>query len=158
MRVEGDNSIFICKSDSLASYFLNKLKKQKVDSIISILYDFDNGRVEKSRQIIIWIHEGSSNVKIIAGCDLITKDSVYNFNFLELLTYINKSKFKDVSVPIPSEVYISHDMCYHIEVLFPNKKFIAIVRDYERKQNVANNTSLTDTRIVLANMIDKLPK
>jgi hypothetical protein len=43
-------------NDSIAETFELKLKEKKVDSTITILYDYDNGRLPNSKAYIIFGH------------------------------------------------------------------------------------------------------
>jgi hypothetical protein len=103
VRLEGDSSRYLCLNDSIAATFKKTLDKEKVDSTISILYDYDNGRLPDSRQIIIWTHNGTGRIRIIDGCDRIEKDTAYSFNVKHLWDYIAVTKFDDLTVPISQD-------------------------------------------------------
>ena len=100
VRLVGDNSLYLCMNDSIIETFKMKLEKGKVDSTIAILYDFDNGRLDNSRRVVIWTHNGQSNIRIVDGCDKITMDTTYLFNAISLWEYIRKTSFADGNVPI----------------------------------------------------------
>jgi hypothetical protein len=153
-RLEGDDSPFLCKVDSVAETFMDKLHQARIDSTISILYDYDNGRLQNSRRAIFWTNNGESHIRLVEGCNEITKDTTFLFNSSDLWTFIDKSNFEDVTVAIKSKKYVSHDKFYHITVTAPHRNFFVVLRDYERKDN--SNEVQSDTRVVLANMIDKL--
>jgi hypothetical protein len=158
VRLEGDNSRFLCLNDSIAETFEIKLKKVKVDSTISILYDYDNGRLPNSIRVVIWTHNGISNIRFVQGCDKITKDTTFNSNLTDLWKYIKATHFDDVSVPIKSGTGQSHDKFYHITVTTPTKSFFVVVRDNERKSSEKYKTPQSDTRVMLTNKIDELLK
>lgn len=68
-RLMGDTSRFLCKSDSIDHYFYEEmLKPQKIDTIISLHYYFDNGRYNTEIQGYIWKKNGKINLKAIQGC------------------------------------------------------------------------------------------
>jgi len=156
VRLEGDNSTYLCLNDSLAATFGMRLKKNKIDSTIAILYDYDNGRLPNSRRILIWTHDGKSNIKLVEGCAKIIKDTTYLFNADDLWEYIRVTNFDDVTVPIKSGTGQSHDMVYHITVNTPDKSFFIVVRNNERKSSVKYKAPESDTRIMLTNKIDEL--
>src|SRR5262245_52079950 len=93
VRLEGDTSKYLCLNDSIAGTFTIHLKKEKVDSTINILYDFDNGRLQTSKWIIIWTHNGKSTMRIVQGCDKILRDTTYLFDAQNLWTYIRATHF-----------------------------------------------------------------
>ena len=156
VRFEGDNSPYLCLNDSIAETFELKLKENKVDSTITILYDYDNGRLPNSRRIIIWTHNGQSHIKLVEGCDQITMDTTYLFNSISLWEYIRGAHFDHVSVPIKSGTGQSHDKFYHITVNIPHKTFFIVVRDNERRSSAKYKTPESDTRVMLTNKIDSL--
>ena len=156
VRLEGDNSRYLCLNDSIAEAFEMKLKKSKVDSIITILYDYDNGRLPSSRRLLIWTHNGKSSIKVVEGCDKIIKDSIYSFNAASLWEYIKVTHFDDVTVPIKSGTGQSHDLFYHITINTPHKSFFIVVRDNERKNSNKNKIAQSDTRVILTNKIHEL--
>ncbi len=158
VRLEGDNSRYLCLNDSIAETFEIKLKKSKVDSTITILYDYDNGRLLNSRRIIIWTHNGTSNIRLVEGCDKIKKDTTYTSNLVDLWEYIKTTHFDDVTVPIKSGTGQSHDKFYHITVTIPTKSFFIVVRDNERNSSDKYKTPESDTRVMLTNKIDALFK
>src|SRR5688500_1030546 len=96
VRLEGDNSRYLCLNDSLAETFEETLQKRGVDSTISILYDYDNGRMPDSRSIIIWTHNGASHIRVIEGCSKIKKDITHPIDLVDLWSYIKTSHFDDV--------------------------------------------------------------
>ena len=154
VRLEGDNSPYLCLNDSIAEIFELKLNQNKIDSSITILYDFDNGRLQTSRRIIIWTDNGLSRIRLVQGCNKITIDTIYTFNSADLWQYISDTHFDDVTKPIKAGEYQSHDKFYHITVTIPKKSFFIVVRDYERKSKAAQ----CDTRVILTNKIDALFK
>lgn len=156
VRLEGDDSQYLCLNDSIAETFEMSLKKDKIDSTISILYDYDNGRLPNSRRIIIWTHNGSSKIRLIEGCDKISKDITYVSNLTNLWNYIKTTHFDDVSVPIKSGTGQSHDRFYHITLNMPGKSFLIVVRDNERKISNESYIPEADTRVILTNKIDGL--
>ncbi len=158
VRLEGDNSRYLCLNDSIAETFVMKLKESKVDSTITILYDYDNGRLPNSIRVVSWTHNGTSNLRHIEGCDKIKKDTTYTCNLTDLWKYIKAPHFDDVSVPIKSGTGQSHDNFYHITVTTPTKSFFVVVRDNERKSTDRYKTPESDTRVMLTNKIDALIK
>ena len=156
VRLEGDDSRYLCLNDSIADTFEMKLKKDNIDSTISILYDFDNGRLPNSRRIVIWTHNGTSRIRLVEGCDRISKDITYVTNLTSLWNYIRTTHFDDVSVPVKSGTGQSHDKFYHITVNTSGKSFFIVVRDNERKIANKNYTPESDTRVILTNAIDSL--
>lgn len=154
VRLEGDNSPYLCLNDSVTQTFESSLQKQNVDSIISILYDYDNGRLPSSKTITIWTYHNQSHIRIVQGCDSLMKDTTYAFAASDLWQYINDTKFESVSVLIKSGLYRSHDKFYHITVTTPKKSFFIVVRDFER--NSKEIAAQTDTRVILTNKIDRL--
>jgi hypothetical protein len=158
VRLEGDNSKYLYLNDSITETFAMKLKKSKVDSTITILYDYDNGRLPNSIRVVIWTHNGTSNLRFIEGCDKIKKDTTYTCNLADLWKYIKATHFDDVSVPIKSGTGQSHDKFYHITVTTPAKSFFVVVRDNERKSTEKYKTPESDTRVMLTNKIDTLIK
>jgi hypothetical protein len=155
-RLKDDNSRYLCLNDSIAETFAMKLKRSKVDSMITILYDYDNGRLQNSIRVIIWKHNGTSTLRLVEGCDKITKDTTYTCNLTDLWEYINVTHFDDVSVPIKSGTGQSHDKFYHITVTTPSKSFFVVVRDNERKSTEKHKVPESDTRVILTNKIDAL--
>ena len=158
VRLEGDNSRYLCLNDSIAETFAMKLKKSKIDSTITILYDYDNGRLPNSIRFIMWTHNGKSSIRLVQGCDKITKDTTFAYNLTDLWTYIKVTHFDDVSVPIKSGTGQSHDKFYHITITTPTKSFFVVVRDNERKSTEKHKTPESDTRVMLTNKIDALLK
>jgi len=158
VRLAGDTSRYLCLNDSIAETFGVELKKSKIDSTITILYDFDNGRLQNSRRAIIWTHNGASTIRLVEGCDKITKDTTYTCSLTNLWQYINVTHFDDVTVPIKSGTGQSHDRFYHITVTTPTRKFFVVVRDNERRSTEKYPTPESDTRVMLTNKIDALMK
>ncbi len=158
VRLEGDNSRYLCLNDSIAETFVMKLKKSKVDSTITILYDYDNGRLPNSIRVVMWTHNGKSSIRIVQGCDEVTKDTTFAYDLTDLWKYIKATHFDDVSVPIKSGTGQSHDKFYHITVTTLTKSFFVVVRDNERKSAAKYKTPESDTRIMLTNKIDDLLK
>ena len=156
VRLEADNSPYLCLNDSIAETFELKLNKDKVDSTITILYDYDNGRSSNSKRIIIWTHKAQSKTRIIEGCDIIKKDTTYSLDFSNLWDYIRATHFDDVTVAIKSGTGQSHDNFYHITVNTPHKSFFVVVRDNERRSSSKYKTPESDSRVMLTNKIDKL--
>ncbi len=156
VRLENDNSRYLCLNYSIAENFEQKLLMGKVDSSISILYDYDNGRLPNSRRIVIWTHNGTSRIRIVEGCDKIFTDTIYTSELAELWQYIKTTHFDDVTVPIKSGTSRSHDNFYHITITTPAKSFFIVVRDNERKKSEKNKSPESDTRVMLANKIDAL--
>ncbi len=144
VRLEGDNSPYLCLNDSVTQTFENSLQKQKVDSIISILYDYDNGRLPDSKTITIWTSHNQSRIRIVQGCDSLMNDTTYTLAAADLWRYIKDTKFESVAVPIKSGRYQSHDKFYHITVTTPKKSFFVVVRDFERnsKERAAQTQEL----------------
>lgn len=156
VRLEGDNSPYLCLNDSVTQTFESSLQKQNIDSIISILYDYDNGRLPTSKTITIWTSHNQSHIRVVQGCDRLIKDTTYSFAASDLWQYINDTKFESVSVPIKSGRYQSHDKFYHITVTTPKNSFFVVVRDFERHSK--EKAAQLDTRVVLTNKIDSLIK
>lgn len=157
MRLEGDNSRFLCLNDSIAETFLSRLASKNVDSTISILYDYNNGRLPNSRKAIIWTTDGSTYLKVIEGCDKIIMDTTLGLSADCLWNFIGVTKFPDASTPIESKFYQSHDKFYHIEVKLPRKSFYFAIMNYEREEQTDKREQM-DSRARLANMIDELIK
>ena len=158
VRLEGDTSKYLCLNDSVAETFAINLKENKVDSTITILYDFDNGRLQTSKRIVIWTRNGKSSLRIIQGCDKIFRDTTYPFNAENLWAYIHATHFDNFTVPIKSGTGQSHDRFYHITVSTPKRSFFVVVRDNERRSTPKNPTPESDTRVMLTNKIDSLVK
>jgi hypothetical protein len=158
VRLEGNNDRYLCLNDSIAETFEMKLKEAKIDSTITILYDFDNGRLSNSRSIIIGPHNGISNVRIIEGCDKIIRDTTYTCNLTSLWQYIGVTHFDDIAIPINSGTGQSHDKFYHITVTTPSKFFIVVVRDNQRKKSEKYKSPESDTRVMLTNKIEAIIK
>jgi len=158
VRPEGNDSKYICLNDSIAETFAKKLRRELVDSTITILYDYDNGRLPNSIRAIIWTHNGLSKVRVVQGCDKIIKDTTFAYNLTDLWKFINATQFEEVSVPIKSGTGQSHDKAYRITVTTPTKSFFVVVRDNERKKTEKYKTPESDTRVMLTNKIDTLLK
>ncbi len=158
VRLEGENSKYLCLNDSIAETFENKLKQIGVDSTIAILYDYDNGRLPNSIRVVIWTQNGKSNLRLVQGCDKIIKDTTFSSNLTDLWSYIKMTPFDDVTVPIKSGTGQSHDKFYHITVTTPTKSFFIVVRDNERGNSEKHKTAESDTRVMLTNRIDALLK
>ncbi len=156
VRLVDDHSKYLCLNDSIVETFALQLKKQKIDSIISILYDYDNGRLPNSKHIIIWTRKAQSKIRIIEGCDKILKDTTYSIGFSSLWKYIAITHFDDATIPIKSGTGQSHDMFYHITIKTPKKSFMIVVRDNERKVSDKYKTPEADSRVWLTNKIDEL--
>jgi hypothetical protein len=156
VRFVADNSSYLCLNDSITKTFEIKLKKNKIDSTITILYDYDNGRLPNSKRITIWTRKGQSNIRIVEGCDKITKDTTYSLNLSNLWEYIQVTHFDEVTVPIKSGTGQSHDKFYHITINTRHKSFFIVVRDNERKSSGKYKTPESDTRVMLTNKIDNL--
>jgi hypothetical protein len=158
VRLEGDNSRYICLNDSLADRFEDTLQKRGVDSTISILYDYDNGRIPDSRRIILWTHNGASHIRGIEGCSKIKKNITHPIDLNDLWSYIKTNRFDDVTVPVKSGTGQSHDRFYHITIKTPARSFFVVVRDNERRPTERYKHPESDTRIMLTNKIDTLVK
>ena len=158
VRYVGDESTFLCKGDSIEHLFLQKLKLQGVDTIITALYDFDNGRVEYSKHNILWKHNGISWLRSFKGCDNISGDTTMEIQIKVLLAFIDTAKFKKIQEPIETEVNISHDMGYFISIIFPNRNIQIDVKDYQRRKMTGNDKTLMDSRVAFTNMLDALLK
>jgi hypothetical protein len=156
VRLVGDYSRYLCLNDSIADAFFETLKRDKVDSIISILYDYDNGRLPNSLHVRIWTHNGKSKLRFIEGCDSIINDTTFVCDLTKLWEYIKTTNFDDVSIPIKSGTGQSHDQFYHITISTPVKSFFVVVSDNQRKATVKNKTPESDTRVFLANKVDAL--
>jgi hypothetical protein len=151
-----DESTFLCKGDSIEHSFLKKLKLQGVDTIITALYDFDNGRAEHSRHNIFWVHHGGNWLRSFTGCDHISADTTMEVNIKELFAYIGKAKFKGTEEAIETELYMSHNMGYFISISLPHRKININVRDYQRSKIAGNEKAQSDSRVILTNRIDSL--
>jgi hypothetical protein len=158
VRLGGDNSRYLCLNDSLAGTFEETLQQSGVDSTISILYDYDNGRMPDSRRIIIWTNNGASHIRVIEGCSEIKKDIAHTIDLVDLWSYIKANQFDAVTVPIQSGTGQSHDRFYQITIKTPTKSFFVVVRDNERKPTDRYRQPESDTRIMLTNKIDTLVK
>jgi hypothetical protein len=158
IRYVGDESTFLCKGDSIDHSFLEKLKLQGVDTIITAIYDFDNGRVEHSKHNVLWKRNGVSWLRTFNGCDVVSGDTTRKVNMDEILAYIDTAKFKGIEEPIETEVLISHNMGYFISISLPNRKIYIDVRDYQRSKIAGNEKALKDSRVTLANMLNALLK
>lgn len=158
VRYVGDKSTFLCKGDSLEHALLEKLKLQGVDTVITALYDFDNGRVEHSQHNIFWKQNGITWLRTFKGCDNISGDTTVRVNLNELFAYITATKFKSIEEPIQTEVIISHNMGYFISAFFSAGHLDVNVRDYQRRKIPGNEKAIIDSRVVLTNMIDSLIK
>ncbi len=156
VRLIDDNSTFLCIGDSLSHNFISDLKTQRVDSIISILYDYDNGRVEKSLHLIIWTMEGKSQIRKIRGCDDITSDTTYAVELKPIFAFIEKTKFKGLSEPIKSDMDVSHSMGYFTSVEIGKRAFELNVRDHHLRKTEANKEAIADARVKLIAMLAKL--
>ena len=158
VRLENDSSKYTCLNDSIAETFAVKLKMDEVDSTITVLYDYDNGRSPNSIRVVIWTHNGTSKVRLVQGCNKITKDRIFTSILTDLWDYIKMTHFDDVSVPIKSGTGQSHDRFYHITVTTPERSFFVVVRDNERRRTEKYKTPESDTRVMLTNKIDELLK
>lgn len=158
VRYVGDESPFSCKGDSIEHAFLEKLKSQGIDTVITALYDFDNGRVEHSQHNIFWKQNGISWLRTIKGCDNIAGDTILKVNLSEIFAYIDATKFKSIEEPIRTEVIISHNMGYFISAFLSTGQLDINVRDYQRSKMPGNEKALSDSRVILTNMIDSLIK
>ncbi len=156
VRLIDDSSTFLCIGDSLSHNFISNLKQQRVDSIISILYDYDNGRVEKAQHLIMWTKEGKSQVRKIRGCDDITSDTTYAVQLKPILVFISKTRFKGLSEPIKSDINVSHSMGYFTLVELGKRTFEVNVRDYHLQKTVGNKEAQNDARVKLIEMLAKL--
>ena len=156
VRHEGDNSRYLCLNDSLSDRLEDALLKRGVDSTISILYDYDNGRMPDSRRIILWTHNGASHVRMIEGCSKIEKDITAPLDLNDFWSYIENNQFDDVTVPIKSGTGQSHDRFYHITIKTPARSFFVVIRDNERRPTERYKHPESDTRIMLTNKIDSL--
>jgi hypothetical protein len=156
VRLEGDDSEYLCLNDSLAESLKLQLTKLKVDSTIAIFYDNDNGRLQNSRRIILWTHDGTSMIRFIEGCNTLSIDTTYAINADSLWNYIHLNQFPEMTVPIKSGSGQSHDRYYKITVTTPKRSFYTVVRDNERKPSAKYQNPENDSRIMLTNKIDNL--
>jgi hypothetical protein len=156
VRLEGDDSKYLCLNDSLAKSFELRMARLNVDSIISIFYDYDNGRMQNSRRIFLWTHDGSTMIRLIEGCNTIIIDTAYAIKADSLWDYIRMNQFSDMTVPIKSGTGQSHDRYYKITVTTPLRTFYMVVRDNERKPSTKHQNPENDSRIMLTNKIDSL--
>lgn len=156
VRLMDDRSIFLCIGDSLNHSFISDLKQQNIDTIFSLLYDYDNGRVEKAQHLVIWTKEGKSHIRKIRGCDNITSDTTYVVELKPIIAFIARTKFRDLLEPIKSDMIVSHSMGYFTSVELGERTFELNVRDYHLRKTEANKDAQADARVKLVTMLAKL--
>ncbi|RZM23582.1 MAG: hypothetical protein EOO88_25705 [Pedobacter sp.] len=157
-RLVGDDSRWLCKNDSISEVFIWQLRQQKVDSIISVLYDYDNGRLYDSKQIVFWTKNGINRLRLIEGCDSIRMDITVYTSLSPLWEFVRLNRFDPIQIPIPSFFDMSHDRFYYVELTAGKNEVIAIVRDFERTPDPRNIQALEDSRVILVNKIEDLLK
>ncbi len=122
-RLKGDTSKFLCKSDSIYFYEIARLVDKKVDGIVSLRYDYDNGRVERARTFIFWKDDSIQKLRTYSGCDSIVNDTVQNFP-VELVFQFYKDHQLDTlknQGRIKSSLWVSHNMGYFVTIYLPGK-------------------------------------
>lgn len=132
VRLEGDDSRFLCHSDSITHFAVKELIDNKVDSIMTFIYDYDNGRVERAVTYIIWIDKGQGFVRQFGGCEQIKNDSTYNLYVSDLFDYYRQKRIDTITGQIEAEMWQSHDMGYYVTVYLPGQTKSYNIRDYER--------------------------
>lgn len=148
VRLEGDVSQFVCAADSIEHFTIRDLKDSGVDSIMTCLYDYDNGRVSRAVHYILWTKSGKEKIRVIRGCDCITvKDSLLSGQVTALFRFYTTKKVDEAEGYLPSRS--SHDMGYSVKNYLSTKKYSRFrVKDDVRHFN--------DPKVAFVNEFDKL--
>ncbi|MET4108886.1 hypothetical protein [Hymenobacter sp. UYP22] len=129
-RVQGLNGN-TCQQTELATT-LTQLRQAGVDSIMTFLYDYDNGTVEDAVYHIVWIKKKQGFIKTLRNCT-IPSIAVQTSNKVgSLFAFYTQNKFWDL--PELQRCNQSHDMGYYIVVYLPNKVGHYNVRNCQRHQ------------------------
>ncbi len=131
MKQKVAKSRFVCVADSLEYYAVKGLVENQVDSIMSFLYEYDNGRVEEAVHYIIWLHEGRGQLRAISGCNQIGKDNTADFES-GLLFDFYAQQHDQLKKPMKNGGWQSHDMGYYIKVYLPGQTNEFNIRDNQR--------------------------
>jgi hypothetical protein len=124
-------SRFVCVADSLDYYAVKGLVESQVDSIMTFLYDYDNGRVEEAVHYIIWLHEGKGKIRAISGCNQIGKANTADFDSGRLFNFYAQ-QHAQLEKPMKNSSWQSHDMGYYIKVYLPGQTNEFNIRDNQR--------------------------
>lgn len=162
-RLKGDTSRFLCKSDSIYHFQINALVEQKVEGIITIRYDYDNGRVEEGETHIFWMKGSVQKVRSYNGCDNIRKDKTKDFPVDSIFQLYNDLQVDTVkSRKIKRRLWFSHSMGYNTSVYLPGKNqrfrvstFNLNDLDYSIKNN---STEFIDPRTMFVEAILRIMK
>lgn len=114
-RLEGDDSRFLCATDSLRYYFkTDTLDAERVDSLLELWYFYDNGRVEEEVAAFIWKKAGKNYLKIFTGCDETSETSIIDLKRTDYFTLFHKAQLDT------SEIYLlsfdSHEYGYDFTI------------------------------------------
>ncbi|MGB0178125.1 MAG: hypothetical protein ACPF9D_13235, partial [Owenweeksia sp.] len=122
VRLKGDTSRFLCKSDSLYHYFVKDLVDQDVDGMVTVQYDYDNGRVESAKTFILWMKDSLRQMKSFQGCDTIRDNGTLNFPVQKVFDLYRKYQVDTVTTRrIKSRLWVSHSMGYFVKVFLAGK-------------------------------------
>jgi hypothetical protein len=152
-RVVTDTSKYLCQNDSIADVLLNNLKVRGVDSIISVLYDYDNGRIENTTRIIIWSDNGYDSLRLIQGCDGKIRDSVLCENLFYLWEKVKNFYSIDLNERVSNSGYQSHDLGYSVDLFLPVCRDWFSIRNYQRRNHLEKVNS-PDARVVFINSLE----
>lgn len=152
----GDNSRYMCLNDSLLETAYIDLRANQVDSLITVLDDYDNGRVAKSKSAILWQFNGKSYGRIMIGYDSTFVDSTFELDLVELWTLVNDPRLRDTVTQIKPFSYRSHGMFHYVSVTVGQSEFFFSVWDDQRSMTESWVKSEIDPRISFVNLIAKL--
>ncbi|UKN02749.1 hypothetical protein K6119_04370 [Paracrocinitomix mangrovi] len=149
-RTVSDTQYFLCEADSIYNRFIKDLKSKSVDTIFTLHYDFDNGRVENSAFFIIWRDRGKGFVRQFVGCDSIKSDTTYADTTSIVEDYFSMNVYNTKGI-IETDIIQSHGMGYTVVVQIMDLQYSHNVRDWQR--NNALNPS--DQRIQWIDLFEK---
>lgn len=136
VKLKESPSHFYCVSDSIKTLTIRELASKGVDSIITLSYDFDNGRYETAETLILWTENGKELIRKYRGCDNIQDDSTYNLNIAPLFDFFVKERIDTLSGQLVTENWQSHDFGYYVTVYLPGIQKQFNVREYQKLDGI----------------------
>lgn len=146
-RLEGDDSRYLCLNDSISEFVLDSLRAKGQDSIITVLYDYDNGRMQNNQRIVIWQFNGKGYARVISGCDRIINDTLVELDLTQAWEAINNMTVGLLTSQIKPYSYASHGMGHFVTIHFGSVEFSFYVRDDQGKATETLDIAKVDARI-----------
>ncbi|RSK23870.1 hypothetical protein [Hymenobacter metallilatus] len=143
---------------------LQQLHMAGVDSIMTFIYDYDNGVSANAISYLVWMKNGQGIIKVLNNKETLTTFQT-SIRADSLFTFYIQNKLG--SLPALEPCYISHDMGYDVSVYLLGKTEHYRIRNCQRNQIKQVNIPLpeediiqptVDPRSLLVDMFERMLK